>query len=130
MGCTEGSRQLILCLVRPDSIVRTSRVLVLAVGFALVHFAVYFILFGVAHSYGMANRDVPLWALVPFAILGAPLVYLLQLPPSVFGTTRWWGADGNFIVGIFVCNSLLWGSGLAFGVRSWAKHKSSSATTA
>ena len=96
---------------------RVWRLLLITIAAAVIHFVVYFTLFGVVHSYGMANRDVPLLAQVPFAILGAPLVYLLQLPPSVFGTTRWWGDDGNFIIGIFVCNSVLWGSVFALGLR-------------
>jgi hypothetical protein len=108
---------------------RISRFLTIAAGVALVHFAVYFILFGAAHAYGMANREVPVLIQVPFAILGAPLAYLLYLPPSTFGTTRWWGGDGNFMVAIFVCNSLLWGSGLAVGARSWAKRRTSTGAT-
>ena len=51
--------------------------------------------------------------------LGAPLMYLLRLPPSTFGSTRWWGDDTNFIFALAGLNALVWGVALASTGRWW-----------
>lgn len=94
---SEEAPLLITTKTSDQAMMRPWRLLLIAVAFAVAHFVAYFALFGAVHDYAMANRDAPLLVQVPFAILGAPLVYLLELPPSAFGKTRWWGDDSNFL---------------------------------
>lgn len=68
----------------------------------------YLICFSVAFGYGDAGVAPPLLIRTATALLSAPLIYLMALPPTFFGN-RWWGDDANFIVGLAIINSAVWG---------------------
>jgi hypothetical protein len=55
-------------------------------------------------------------------ILGAPVMYLLNLPSSMFGATRWWGDDTNLIFGLAAVNALCWGIALARMISWWSRY--------
>jgi hypothetical protein len=57
------------------------------------------------------------------SVLGTPLMHLLRLPPSAFGSTRWWGDDANLIIGLAGLNALVWGIALAAAWRFWLKRR-------
>jgi hypothetical protein len=80
------------------------------IAIAVVQIVAFVICFSVAFAMGDAGTHVP-WSLgVALAVLNAPLMYLLELGPVVFGPFgRWWGDDSNLIFGLAVLNALLWG---------------------
>jgi hypothetical protein len=103
------------------SLVKTplSLAVFLTVGFA--HFFCYFIASSYAFGLGdaaivaalqqghnAATATAPASLDVALAVLGAPLMYLLNIPPTIFGN-RWWGDDANFMLGVMFLNSVTWG---------------------
>jgi hypothetical protein len=50
------------------------------------------------------------------AVLGVPLMYLLNIPATYFGN-RWWGDDANFMIGLMLLNSATWGFAAAIAHR-------------
>ena len=85
---------------------------------AATHFAVWFFLFRSAFAAIDAGRSFPIVPGLALNILGAPLMFLLLLPPaSVSPTTRWWGDDANLVVGLGALNSLLWGCIVVWAYR-------------
>ena len=68
----------------------------------------YLICFSIAFGYGDAGITPPLLLRVATALLSAPFMYLMALPPTFFGN-RWWGDDANFIVGLAIINAAAWG---------------------
>jgi hypothetical protein len=105
---------------------RSRHYISLVLGIAVVHAAAYLTSFAVAFAIGDSGRAVPPYLQVLEAVVGAPLMYLLYLPPSTFGPTRWWGDDTNFIIGLAIINSLIWGMALAAAIRCWRRSKQAS----
>ena len=66
---------------------------------------------------GATSIEAIAWA------IGLPLMYLLLLPPSTLGSTRWWGDDTNLIFGLAGLNALLWGVALASTWRWWLRRR-------
>jgi hypothetical protein len=77
---------------------------------ALIHFVVWRALFAAAFRAIDAGKSFPVLLGLVLNVLGAPLMFLLYIPTSTSGaSTTWWGDDSNFIIGLAVPNSLLWG---------------------
>jgi hypothetical protein len=45
--------------------------------------------------------------------LGTPIMHLLRLPPTAFGSSRWWDDDANLILGLAGINAFGWGIAFA-----------------
>jgi len=89
-------------------------ILVLAV--AVAHLVAYTFTFAIAFAMGDSQAAAP-WPLVSLlAVLSAPLMYLMYLPPEFFGD-HWWGDDWNFILGLAVLNALVWGRSIGWLVN-------------
>jgi len=82
---------------------------------AVLHFGIYFSLFSAAFGVGDAGHHVPSLLQIILGILGAPIMYLMWLPPQTFelGHGRWWGDDSNFVIAMSLCNSAVWGAAVA-----------------
>ena len=78
---------------------------------ATIHFVVWFSLFRAAFAAVDAGESVGFASGLALNVLGAPLMFILYIPPSaVSASSRWWGDTATFIVALAVLNSLLWGS--------------------
>jgi hypothetical protein len=61
--------------------------------------------------------------------LGTPLMHLFRLPPSAFGSIRWWGDDTIFVFTLAGLNSLVWGVALVSTWRWWITKSGPSSAT-
>ena len=98
---------------------RLSRPIFLGVSFG--HLIIYLTTFSVIFAAGDAGMKVPFLPGALVAILSAPMMYLLEVPPMYFGG-RWWGDDSNLLVGLAILNVATWGiiAGLS---HKWFKTK-------
>jgi hypothetical protein len=90
---------------------RVNRPVFLAVCFA--HLTIYLAAFSVEFAIGDAAMKPPILLSAFVAVLSAPLMYLLEIPPTYFGY-RWWGDDSNMLIGLALLNSGTWGFVVAF----------------
>jgi hypothetical protein len=92
------------------------------IGIAVINVGAFFAC--AALTYGGKDVEAPLIGLILVHVLGFPLMYLLYLPPGVFGPWgRWWGDDSNFIIGLAVLNGLLWGVVLMRLLQKWLRRR-------
>lgn len=83
------------------------------------HFLVWLFLFDSAFKALDAGEPFPVFLGLLLNLLGTPLMFLLYLPISTLGaTTTWWGDDANFVIGLAVPNSLLWGCVVVWAYRA------------
>jgi hypothetical protein len=92
--------------------------IVIAVG--ALQLVLYLIAFAVGFGLGDAGLRMPTLLASAVAVLGFPFMYLLKLPPAVFGS-RWWGDDLNLVLGLAALNAIAWGVGVGFAARLWRK---------
>jgi hypothetical protein len=78
---------------------------------AVAQFGVFVMVFSWSFGIADAGHNVPLLLQIILGILGTPLMHLTRLPPSMFefGHGKWWGDDGNFIIGLAAGNAAVWG---------------------
>jgi hypothetical protein len=88
---------------------------------SVVQFTLCFLAFSAAFALGDGNEKVPELLKIGVAILSAPIMYLMYVPPTYFGR-RWWGDDANFIIGLMFLNSVAWGFVAAFVQRRVKKY--------
>jgi hypothetical protein len=85
---------------------------------ATIHFVVWFSLFRAAFSALDAGEAVDFIPGLALNVLGAPLMFILYIPPlAVSPSTRWWGDTATFVVALAMLNSLLWGSLVVWVLR-------------
>ena len=96
----------------------------LASVFSVTHFVVYVVLFSIGFAIGDGNQTIPGLLAFSVTVLGTPLMFSLNLPPSAFGPSRWWGDDTNFILLLSAVNALLWGVCLTALFRFWQRRRS------
>jgi hypothetical protein len=93
-------------------------------GLSGVQAAAYIAVFGIAFAMGDAGVRAPLPIIVLVNILGTPLMWLLRVDPKYFAPWgRWWGDDGNFIIGLAFLNSMVWGLMLTSGFSIWRSRR-------
>lgn len=94
----------------------------------VIQAGLYLVAFGYAFALGESQPEIPAFLTVTVKVLGAPLMYLLYLPPDTFAPWgRWWGDDSNFIGGLALLNGLVWGFAIVWGWTSWNSSRSSHA---
>ena len=80
----------------------------------------YLVAFSIGFGLGDAGVRIPTPLAAIVAVLGFPFMFLLELPPAVFGS-RWWGDDANLIFGLAALNAIAWGLGVGFAARLWRR---------
>jgi hypothetical protein len=86
------------------------------IGVSLAYLITYIVLFSIAFAMGDARMHVPWILAAALYVLNVPLMYLLYVPPKVFGN-HWWGDDFNFILVLAILNALVWGTSAAWIFR-------------
>lgn len=99
--------------------------IVLALGIAVPHFIVYFILFGICYTYGDMGKATPPLLERSFYVLGFPGMpfgwYLLSLISKLCSWLEvpfFHSSDMSGLYIVFVLNSMLWGAFLTSIIRS------------
>ena len=92
---------------------------------AITHFVVY--TSAVAMTIGLGEfGSSGVRAAVSAAVvwtLGAPIMYLLRLPPTTFGSSHWWGDDSNVILVLAGINAVVWGIAFASFWHRWRERR-------
>ena len=96
---------------------------------AALHLAIWLALFRSAFAALDAGESVDLVQGLALNVLGAPLMFVLYLPPTGVSTsTRWWGDSTTAIVALAVLNSVLWGVLVAWVFRVLQRRRQSAAS--